>query len=64
MRKQKPLNLKAEVLKRSELPRKYTAKILFGWNNRRFKNEYLKKLKKSWARWREKERQILMETKP
>ena len=50
MRKQKPLNIEAEVLKRSKLPGKYTAKILFRQNNRRFKDEYLKKLKRSWTR--------------
>jgi len=50
MRKQKSLNLETEVFKRSELPRKYTAKILFGWDNRKFEDKYLKKLKKSWMR--------------
>ena len=44
------MNLKAEIFRRSELLGKYTAKILFGWNDRKFKNEYLKKLKKSWTR--------------
>ena len=64
MRKQKLLNPEAEVLKRSELPGKCTAKILFRQNNRRFKDEYLKKLKRSSVRWKGKERQILMEAKP
>jgi len=50
MRKQKSLNLETEVFKRSELPRKYTAKILFGWDNRKFEDKYLKKLKRSWMR--------------
>jgi len=44
------LNPEAEVFKKSELPRKYIVKILFGWNNRKFENKYLKKLEKSWAR--------------
>jgi len=44
------LNLEAEIFRRSELLGKYTAKILFGWNDRKFKNEYLKKLEKSWTR--------------
>ena len=50
MRNQKPLNPKAEVMKRSELLAKYIAKILFGQNNQKFKNKYLKKLERSWAR--------------
>ena len=29
---------------RSELPRKYTTKLLYGWNNGKFEKEYLKKL--------------------
>ena len=33
---------------------KYMAKILFRWDNKKFKNEYLKKLEKSWERWKEK----------
>jgi len=37
-----------EGFKRSELPKRYTAKLLFGWDNKKFKDEYLKKLKRSW----------------
>jgi len=40
------LNLNVEKFRRSELLGKYTAKILFGWNNRKFRNKYLKKLEK------------------
>ena len=32
--------------KRMELPGKYTAKLLYGWDNRRFEEEYLNKLEK------------------
>jgi len=32
---------------RSELPGRYMAKLLYGWDNRRFKREYLEKLEKS-----------------
>ena len=56
MRNQKPLNPKAEVFKRSELLGKYIAKILFGQNNQKFKDKYLKKLERSQAR--QKERQV------
>jgi len=44
------LNPEAEEFKRSELPEKYIAKILFGWDNRKFEDEYLKKLERNWAR--------------
>jgi len=38
------LNLRAEEFRRSKLLGKYIAKLLFRWNNRKFKNKYLKKL--------------------
>ena len=44
------LNLNVEEFKRSELPEKYIAKILFGWDNGKFENEYLKKLERNWTR--------------
>ena len=56
--KEKALNPKADVFKRSGLPGKYKAKILFGWDNGRFEHKYLKKLERSWARWKEKWRQV------
>ena len=34
--------------RRGELPRKYTAKMLHGWDNRKFKDEYLKRLERNW----------------
>ena len=40
------LNLNVEKFRRSELLGKYIAKILFGQDNRKFKNKYLKKLEK------------------
>jgi len=38
--------------KRMELPGKYTAKLLYGWDDQRFKEEYLSKLEKNWKRWK------------
>ena len=32
---------------REELPEKYIAKVLYSWDNRNFKEEYLKKLEKN-----------------
>jgi len=41
------LNSEAEKFKRGELPRRYTAKLLYGWNNKKFDEEYLKKLERN-----------------
>jgi len=48
------LNPKVEECRRSELPGKYTAKILilFGWDDKKFEDEYLKKLERCWQRWK------------
>ena len=46
-RKERKLNLKVEMFKRSKLLEKYIVKILFGWDNGKFENEYLKKLERS-----------------
>ena len=46
------LNLRADEFKRSKLPEKYIAKLLFGWDDKKFKDEYLKKLEKNWQRWK------------
>jgi len=42
-----------EEYRRMELPGKYTAKLLYGWDNKKFEDEYLKKLEKNWKRWKE-----------
>jgi len=39
--------------KRMELPGKYTAKLLYGWDDQRFEEEYLNKLEKNWKKWKE-----------
>ena len=49
------LNPGAEEFKRSELLGKYIVRILFGWNDKKFKDEYLKKLERNQARWKGKE---------
>ena len=38
--------------RRGELPEKFTAKMLYGWDDRKFEEEYLKKLKRNWRRWK------------
>ena len=44
------LNPEVNKFKRSKLLEKYTAKLLFRWNNKKFKDEYLKKLERNWQR--------------
>jgi len=36
--------------KRMELPGKYMAKLLYGWNDQRFEEEYLNKLEENWKK--------------
>ena len=62
MRKQKSLNLEVEVFKKSELPKKYTAKIFFRWDNRKFEDKYLKNLEKIQAK--QKGKQVPSEVEP
>jgi len=38
--------------KRMELPGKYMAKLLYGWDDQKFEVEYLKKLEKNWKKWK------------
>jgi len=46
-----------EEYRRMELPGKYTAKLLYRWDDRKFEEEYLNKLEKNWKKWKE-DRQI------
>jgi len=38
--------------KRMELLGKYMAKLLYGWDDQRFEEEYLNKLEKNWKKWK------------
>jgi len=51
-RKEMKLNLEAEEFRRGELLGKYTAKLLYGWDDKKFDKEYLKKLERNWNRWK------------
>jgi len=42
------MNLKTDEFRRSELPEKYTIKLLFEWDDKKFEDEYLKKLERCW----------------
>ena len=38
---------KEKNFRRGELLEKYIARMLYGWDNRKFENEYLKKLERN-----------------
>ena len=59
VRQQEKIEKKKEEdeYRRMELLGKYTVKLLYGWDNKEFEEEYLKKLKKNWKKWKE-DRQI------
>ena len=46
------LNPEAEEFRRGELLGRYTAKLLYRWDDKKFDKEYLKKLEKNWNRWK------------
>ena len=53
VRKQKRINLVEERdFRRKELPGKFIAKMLYGWVDGKFEEEYLKKLERNWRRWK------------
>ena len=46
-----------EEYKRMELPGKFMARVLYGWDDRKFEEEYLNKLERNWRKWKD-DRQI------
>ena len=61
VRRQEKIDIVEERdFKRGELLEKFTAKMLYGWDDGKFKWEYLKKLERNWRRWKE----VLPEEKP
>jgi len=53
VRRQEKIDMVEERdFKRGELPGKFIAKMLYGWNDGKFEEEYLKKLERSWKRWK------------
>ena len=49
VRRQEKLNMmNKKDFRRGELSEKYTAKMLYGWDDGKFEEEYLKKLKRNW----------------
>jgi len=35
-----------------ELPGRYTAKLLYGWGNKKYNQEYWKKMEENWRKWK------------
>jgi len=53
VRRQKKLDMAEQKdFRRGELLGKFTAKILYGWNNRKFEEKYLRKLERNWQKWK------------
>ena len=53
VRRQEKLDMaKERDFKRRELPGKYMVKILYGWNDGKFKEEYLRNLERNWQKWK------------
>ena len=48
--KEMKLNLEAEEFRRGELPGRYMVKLLYGWDDKNFDKEYLRKLERNWNR--------------
>jgi len=46
--------------RRGELPEKFMAKILYRWDNRKFEEEYLRKLERNRQEWKS----VSLEEKP
>ena len=46
------LNPEVEEFKRGELLERYIAKLLYRWDDKKFDEEYLKKLERNWNRWK------------
>jgi len=61
VRKQERIDrVKERDFRRGELPGKFTVRMLYGWDNGKFEEEYLKKLERNWRRWKA----VSLEEKP
>jgi len=61
IRRQEKLDMVEERdFRREELPGKFTVRMLYGWDDGKFKEEYLKKLERNWRRWKA----VSLEKKP
>ena len=61
IRKQEKIEeIEERDFRRGELPGKFTAKMLYGWDDGRFEEEYLRKLERNWQKWKA----VSLEEKP
>ena len=61
IRRQEKIKMAEERdFRRGELPGKLTTKMLYGWDDGKFEEEYLKKLERNWKRWKA----VSLEEKP
>ena len=61
IRRQEKINMVEERdFRRGELPEKFMVKILYEWNDGKFKEEYLRKLERNWQKWKS----VSLEKKP
>ena len=54
------INLRADEFKRIELLGKYMVKLLYGWDDKKFEEKYLRKLERNWQKWKS----VFLEEKP
>ena len=47
-RQEKIVIVKERDFRKKDLPGRFTAKMLYGWDDGKFKEEYLKKLERNW----------------
>ena len=53
IRRQEKLDrVEEQDFRRRELPEKFMVKMLYGWDDGKFKEEYLKKLERNQRRWK------------
>jgi len=51
VRRQEKIDMAEERdFRRGELPEKFTARLLYGWDDKKFEDEYLRKVEKNWRR--------------
>jgi len=61
VRRQEKLDIAEERdFRRGELPEKFTAKMLYRWDDGKFEEEYLRKLERNWQKWKS----VFLEEKP
>ena len=53
VRRQEKLDMvKESNFRRRELLGKFMVKMLYGWNDRKFEEKYLRKLERNWQKWK------------